>query len=62
MLWNLVFAARASDVQDVWVGGKQCVQNHRLCNVDENAMLEAVTQQTAQLLQRRAKVAAIPMV
>lgn len=62
VLWNLVFAARAGDVRDVWVGGKACVSEGKLCNVDENLTLEAIHRQTGALLQRRAKVAAIPMV
>jgi 5-methylthioadenosine/S-adenosylhomocysteine deaminase len=61
VLWNLVFAARASDVQDVWVGGKPCVQNHQLCKIDESELLTAISQQTGSLLQRRAKAIAIPM-
>ena len=62
VLWNLVFAARAGDVRDVWVGGTASVQNGALCHVDEHAVLEAVHQQTASLLRRREKVAAVPMV
>jgi 5-methylthioadenosine/S-adenosylhomocysteine deaminase len=62
VLWNLVFAARASDVRDVWVGGSAVVQNGKLCQVDEHALLEAIHQQTIELLSRREKVAAVPMV
>lgn len=62
VLWNLVFAARASDVSNVWVGGLPCVRAGKLCNVDEDAMLEAICQQTAHLLLRREKAIAIPMV
>ena len=62
VLWNLVFAARAGDVRDVWVGGRATVQDGRLCNVDEAALLEEIHAQTADLLRRRERVAAVPMV
>ncbi len=62
VLWNLVFAARASDVKDVWVGGLPCVADRQLCNVDEAALLEAISKQTGELLKRREKFAAIPMI
>lgn len=62
VLWNLVFAARASDVRDVWVGGEAVVQQGQLTRVDEAALLENIHQQTIDLLQRRSKVVAVPMV
>ena len=62
ILWNLVFAGRASDVRDVWVQGSQCVQGGELCNVDESAALEEIHNATVDLLSRREGVAAIPMV
>lgn len=62
VLWNLVFAARASDVRDVWVGGNAVVQQRALTQVDEYALLEEIHHQTIDLLRRRSAVKAVPMV
>lgn len=53
ILWNLIYSARASDVTNVWVSGKQVIQNGKSTLIDENALLLAIHQQTQSLLQRR---------
>ena len=62
VLWNLVFAGRSSDVRDVWVQGRLCVSGGQICGVDESQALAEIHLRTADLLKRRVKVAAIPMV
>ena len=62
VLWNLVFAARASDVKHVWVKGKQVIRDGYSTQVDEAAMLEAINSATIDLLQHRSRFKAIPMV
>ena len=62
VLWNLVFAAQAADVRDVWVAGAPCVSGGELCNVDEESELLAIHEQTLSLLSRREAATAIPMV
>lgn len=62
VLWNLVFAARASDVKDVWVQGKKCIADGEITGLNEMEALEQIHQQTVDMLQRREKVAAVPMV
>ena len=62
VLWNLVFAARASDVVDVWVQGEQLLQAGQFTRIESEPMLQAIHRQTEDLLKRRAEVAAIPMV
>ncbi|TGD74643.1 amidohydrolase [Mangrovimicrobium sediminis] len=62
VLWNLVFAGRASDVRDAWVQGEQLLAQGRLTRVDESALLEEIHAATAAFLARRREFAAIPMV
>ena len=62
ILWNLVFAARSSDVRDVWVDGEPCVSEGRICGLDESEALAEIHLRTIDLLKRREKVTAIPMV
>jgi hypothetical protein len=62
VLWNIVFAARASDVRDVWVQGEQLIQQGHYTRIEEAQMLEAIHRQTVDLLDRRHHVKAIPMV
>ena len=62
ILWNLVFAGRASDVRDVWVQGHPCVADGNLTGVNESDALAEIHSRTIDLLARREKVAAIPMV
>lgn len=62
VLWNLVYAARASDVRSVFVAGREVVDNGRVLGVDEDSVLERVHRQTVDLLERRRGVRAIPMV
>ena len=62
ILWNLVFAGRASDVRHVWVKGRACVYDGEICGLDESAALAEIHARTVDLLSRREGVAAIPMV
>lgn len=62
VLWNLVYAARASDVRSVFVAGREVVAGGRALGVDEDVLLEQVHRQTIDLLARRSSVRAIPMV
>ncbi len=62
VLWNLVFAARASDVSDVWVQGSPRVRAGQITALDEGDALQAIHEQTLSLLSRREGAAAIPMV
>ena len=62
ILWNLVFAGRASDVRDVWVKGEACVVDGDICRLDESEALAEIHARTVDLLRRRESVAAIPMV
>ena len=62
VLWNLVFAARASDVNDVWVQGRHCVADGQLTGVDEAAALEEVHARTIDLLARRERTTSVGMV
>ncbi len=62
VLWNLVFAAQASDVKHVWVGGRQILAASRLTRVDEDRALEEIHGRTVDLLKRRARISAVPMV
>ncbi len=62
VLWNLVFAARASDVADVWVQGRRCVADGRLTGIDEDAALEEIHARTRDLLERRRATTSVGMV
>ena len=56
-----MFAAQASDVQHVWIGGKQVLSSRRLTGIDEDDALRAVHARTVDLLKRRATTVAVPM-
>lgn len=62
VLWNLVFAAQASDVEHVWVGGRRVLCSRRLTGIDEDDALRAIHARTIDLLKRRAKMDAVPIV
>lgn len=62
VLWNLVYAARASDVRSVFVAGREVVSGGRATGVNEEHVLEQVHTQTVALLERRKAVRPIPMV
>lgn len=62
VLWNLVFAAQASDVQHVWVGGRQILSSRKLTGIDEDDALDEIHRRTVDLLKRRAQTEAVPMV
>jgi 5-methylthioadenosine/S-adenosylhomocysteine deaminase len=62
VLWNLVFAAQASDVQHVWVGGRQVLCSRKLTGIDEDDALRAIHTRTIDLLKRRAKIDAVPVI
>lgn len=61
VLWNLVFAARACDVRDVWVQGRRCVDAGRLTGIDEAAALEEIHARTVSLLARREATTSVGM-
>lgn len=62
VLWNLVFAGQASDVQDVWIKGEQVLQQRRFTRLDTAKVMDEIHAQTRSLLERRKTVKAIPMV
>jgi 5-methylthioadenosine/S-adenosylhomocysteine deaminase len=62
VLWNLVFAAQASDVQHVWVGGRQVLSSRKLTGIDEDDALRAIHTCTIDLLKRRAQIDAVPVI
>jgi len=62
VLWNLVFAGRASDVRDVWVQGEQLLAQGKLVRAKEADLLEEIHAATAAFLLRRGDFAAVPMV
>lgn len=62
LVWNLVFAGRASDVRDVWVQGRQVLADGELTLLDEASALEEIHDRTTGLLARRVGVEAIPIV
>ena len=61
VIWNLVYAARASDVQHVWVDGRQVLKDGRSTRIDEDEVLLHVHRQTQELLQRRKATQTIQM-
>jgi 5-methylthioadenosine/S-adenosylhomocysteine deaminase len=61
VLWNLVFAARASDVRDVWVQGRQRVSNGQCLSIDERDVLTDAHRQTLDLLARRERTREVSM-
>lgn len=61
VLWNLVFAARGSDVHSVFVDGDLIVDNRKSTRVDEAKVLDHVMKQTHSLLKRRAAVKSRPV-
>jgi len=62
ILWNLVFAGRASDVVHVWVDGEQVVKNKMPTRMDLETIMEAIHKQTVDLLKRRESTNAKAMV
>jgi 5-methylthioadenosine/S-adenosylhomocysteine deaminase len=54
ILWNLVYAARGSNVHTVFVDGEMVLQAGRSTRVNEAEVLEAIQAQTTNHLQRRA--------
>ena len=61
LLWNLVFAARASDVVDVWIDGDQVLKDKMSKQINEAQLLSQVCEQTVNLLKRREKTCIIKM-
>lgn len=53
ILWNLVYAARGSNVHTVFVDGEMVVQAGRSTRVNEAEVLEAIQAQTLEHLKRR---------
>lgn len=62
ILWNLVFAGRASDVRDVWVQGRRCLTDGEICRLDESEAMDEIHARTVDHLRRRESAVAIPMV
>jgi 5-methylthioadenosine/S-adenosylhomocysteine deaminase len=54
VLWNLVYAGRASDVRDVWIDGVKVVSNGMATGVNETELMDATHRQSIDLLKRRA--------
>ncbi len=53
ILWNLVYAAKGSNVHTVFVDGEMVIQAGRSTRVEESIILESVQRQTLALLKRR---------
>lgn len=53
LLWNLVFAARGSDVDTVFVDGECIMEKRKLLRVSEQSVLELAMRQTHSLMKRR---------
>ena len=62
VLWNLVFASRASDVKYSWVQGEKIIDDFKFAKLDENALLQEIHNQTQSLLARRKHFKGVPMV
>ena len=56
VLWNLIFAAKGSDVNRVYVSGELLVENGKLSKTSDQSVLECAMHQTADLLRRRDKI------
>jgi hypothetical protein len=56
-----VFAARASDVNNVWVQGHRRVADCRLTGIDEAAALKEIHARTQSLLERRKATTSVGM-
>jgi 5-methylthioadenosine/S-adenosylhomocysteine deaminase len=56
VLWNLIFAAKGSDVNSVFVKGELIVENGRLVKISETSVLELAMKQTHSLLKRRQQI------
>ncbi len=61
VIWNLIYSARASDVDNVWVDGQHVVKNGKSTQVNEDDILEMVNKQTRSLLKRRQKTQPVHM-
>jgi 5-methylthioadenosine/S-adenosylhomocysteine deaminase len=53
LLWNLVYAARASNVHTVFVDGRKVIAHGRSTQVNEADLFAAIQRQTQDLMQRR---------
>lgn len=58
VLWNLVYSARSSDVNHVWVDGRLIVKNGKSTRLDEEETLTLIHNKTKDLLERRKRTAA----
>ena len=56
ILWNLVFAARGSDVDTVFIDGECIVEKGKAVRVSDDEVLSLAMKQTHLLLKRRSKV------
>jgi 5-methylthioadenosine/S-adenosylhomocysteine deaminase len=62
VIWNLVFAGRASDVRDVWIDGQQVLQNGYSTLMNETDVLVKTHAQTISLLKRREATQVVKMI
>lgn len=62
VIWNLIYAARASDVTNVWIDGRQVVKSGKSTLIDEDDVMEKTHSQTIDLLKRRRLTQQIPMI
>ncbi len=62
VIWNLIFAGRASDVRDVWVDGRRILKNGYSTLVNEIDVMTQTHKQTLDLLKRREATKEVPMV
>lgn len=56
VLWNLIFAAKGSDVNRVFVNGELVVENGKLVKISDQSVLDTAMHQTNSLLKRRNQV------
>lgn len=61
LLWNIVFAGRASDVQHVWIDGEQVVKDRQTVKVKEMEILDFAHRQVSSLIKRREQTSAKEM-
>lgn len=56
VLWNLIFSAKGSDVNKVFVKGELVVDNGKLVRISDQDVLEQAMHQTHSLVRRRNQV------
>lgn len=61
VLWNLIYAARSTDVNHVWVDGRLVVKDGKSTLLNEEEALQMIHNKTKDLLKRREKTTAKAM-